>query len=304
MDIRSGRDHYLLQLEKLNKSRHTLKQYRIDLEQLEQFANEQRIDDVTTDRFAQFAVAYETVLIDKGFKPTSVRRKVSSLRSFLRFLHTGGWLNEPLHERIVHTQAYRVETTLPTLEEVAALYSFYPWIEPVESYAEWTVVRNRTILRLMIDTGMKVNEICQLRYGQIGWHDKELSLYGREGTFRTVDVPRRAILNLDDYVALTAAYFDEAWQSTDYVFFSDRTMKKRVMSERTVERLVQRATESLGTSSRGSELRYFRLLQKALQTEDEDVLTERFGYRSAAQLEQRLNWLLVDQKKTKKNDEK
>src|SRR3989338_4939723 len=80
-----------LEIEK-NYSRHTLVNYKIDLEEFFRFIDElsiEKVDYLTLRR-------YLAKIREKQHKPRTVARKLSSLRSFFKFLHREGYLqNNP-----------------------------------------------------------------------------------------------------------------------------------------------------------------------------------------------------------------
>ncbi len=290
MQCKEAIAQYLFHLRNLNKSPHTLKQYRIDLEQLAQALGEARIEDVTSEDFRHFAIHYEDVLLEAGFKPTSVRRKISSLRSFVHYLAVAHIIEEDFKSAILHTQPYQVEVRIPSMTEVSAVYHHYEEPVAMTSYEEWLPFRNRSIVQLMIDTGLKVAEIKNLRWGHFNREERKLALLRKNLTFQWIDLMEKTVEDLQHYAKRTAELFDFEWEEGHALYFTDRGLMNEPMSERTVERVVERATAGESLDVRGSELRYFRLLQRSIQEDPEDLL-KHFGYASKEQMIQRLQQL-------------
>lgn len=294
VNIKEAVDQYIYELKRLNKSPHTTKQYFIDLQQFTKYAAEQGVLKITDDAFESLAIDYEQALVSQQFAPTSVRRKVSSLRSFVRFLEKMKFLQSSFYQKIVHTASWEVETYVPTEREMYDIYHFYNPNMHLEKYDDWLVLRNRSIVQTMADTGLKVAQMMRIQYGHLQ-DDQTIALVQRDLSFRSITIDKGTWQRLHDYLEETATFFEFTWENEDYVWFGKVGLQKRPLSERTFERTVQRATETLGSKARGSELRYFQLMQQYLKEGDVEALAERFQYETAAPAKKRLEQLL-DQK--------
>ena len=69
-----------------NYSEETIKSYREDLCQFEKFAREEIGDSALSEVKAELVREWIVSLMDKGYTSTSINRKLSSLRSFYKFL--------------------------------------------------------------------------------------------------------------------------------------------------------------------------------------------------------------------------
>lgn len=128
---------------------------------------------------------YQSHLIaDRHDAPATVNRKMSALRSLLRFAHEQGWIDRnpalALKSPKVHNNLH--ERTL-TPEQVEAICSAA------------TTDRNRAFLRLAYATGARISELCNLL-----WKDctpkpdgsAVVRLLGKRDKWRSVRVPKAA----------------------------------------------------------------------------------------------------------------
>lgn len=140
-----------LQIEK-NASPYTIKYYLNDLETLFEFLRIEGITDLS-DVDHNTVRLFLTVLYDRKLSRRSVSRKISSLRSFFRFLE---------REKIVTTNPF-IQVTLPKantkvpgflyMEELEKLFEVSDLTDPLGQ-------RDQAMLETLYATGMRVSE-CQ-----------------------------------------------------------------------------------------------------------------------------------------------
>lgn len=147
-----------LQIEK-NASPYTIKYYLNDLETLFAFLRGQSIADLSEVDHNTVRL-FLTVLYDRRLSRRSVSRKISSLRSFFRFLE---------REHIVKANPF-IQVTLPKataaipgflyMEELEKLFKVSNLTDPLGQ-------RNQAILETLYATGMRVSECQGLKLGSI-----------------------------------------------------------------------------------------------------------------------------------------
>lgn len=283
MKIKEGLAHFLLQLDQLNYSPHTLKQYRIDGEQFLFAAKEQDIEKIMDPAFLSFCDQYEQVLLEQGFKPTSIRRKVSSLQSFLTFLQTAHFLPQTPPIQLTHSQAYATEMKLPTREEVAAIQAYYQQSHAPTTPAEWVRLRNACLLTFVTTMGLKVQQLANIQYGHLQLDEQVLAVPKGALEFVEIPIPKQALSILRRYLQETTSYFEEEWQASDALFFSNRHLHRQQLTVRTMERAIQKATNAVNPTIKGSELRYFVLVELANRFSIEQV-AEQLNYQEKEQM--------------------
>lgn len=296
LTIEEATAQYIYELQRLNKSPHTIKQYGIDLRQFVTYAKELNVTMIKDKRLQEICLNYEQALKEKEFAPTSIRRKVSSLRSFIRFLEKIGFIEQRFHELIVHNESWEVDLYVPSDKEIRDIYYFYRAPKKIRSYDDWLYLRNRSIVQTMADTGLKVAQMKRMQYGHLDEERGVFSLIQRDLSFKELEVSSHTWQHLRHYLEKTAEYFEFEWTPGNYVWFGQKGWQHRSMSERSFERIVQRATATLGSRARGSELRYFRLLQEYVQTEDLEKVAHQLTYEAPEPAKERLNKIFDKEK--------
>ena len=125
-------------------------------------------------------------LKEAGLAPTSIRRSLSSLRSYYGFLLEEGVVSADPTERL---EAPKTGRTLPDVltqrEAVALIESPSP-----ESGVHW---RDRAILELLYATGIRVSELTTARIPDLDAEAGLLTVFGKGSRERIVPVGRVAL---------------------------------------------------------------------------------------------------------------
>ncbi|PKM81370.1 MAG: tyrosine recombinase [Firmicutes bacterium HGW-Firmicutes-13] len=179
-----------LKIEK-NSSPWTQKKYFEDLVQFSNFLKEQNIlienlDHLILRRFL-------AVLQKKGYARTTVARKLSALRSFIRFINRE---NDFKINHKLSVSTPKLGRKLPNflyLSEVIAL---------LESPDANTVLgnRDRAILEVLYAAGIRVSELVGLNTGDIDLNSRVLRVYGKGSKERIVLIGRYAEDSLCSYL--------------------------------------------------------------------------------------------------------
>ena len=193
----------------LAMSAHTVLAYKTDLEQWADYAtnghpDELRTDDVTTSDLRLWVAS----MANSGMKPSSLRRKVLSVRAFYRYLMTRGVVKE---NPAAELQLARTPHDLPVYVRPAETASILDDDLDTDSFVD---VRNRLILLMFYSTGIRVSELTGLLDVDVNLHRGELKVLGKRNKQRIVPFGNeladmiKLYRNLrDDLVAVPAPEF-------------------------------------------------------------------------------------------------
>ncbi|MCS7234183.1 MAG: tyrosine recombinase XerC [Synergistetes bacterium] len=163
-------------------SEHTLKAYSSDICEFLSFLEDRSLE---LNRYTLWE--YRDYLSSQGYERSSIARKLSSLRSFLRFLREKGFLKESL-ERVLKNP--RMNRSLPkalSVEEVEKLIS-----SALDS-------RERAIVEFIYATGVRVGELVSLNWSDIDWINEIVRVVGKGGKERIVPIGSKALEALKAY---------------------------------------------------------------------------------------------------------
>ncbi|KGR80366.1 tyrosine recombinase XerC [Ureibacillus manganicus] len=159
-----------IQLER-NFSIHTVKEYQYDLNDFLEFCKREGIADLNDVEYLH-ARLYVTKLYDEKKARTSISRKISSIRSFFRFLNREYQLDDAPFSSLYHPKK---EKRLPNFfyeEELSKLFEENIG-EDIKS------IRNIALLELLYASGIRVSECVSIELDDIDLNYSILRVMGK-----------------------------------------------------------------------------------------------------------------------------
>jgi len=132
-------------------------------------------------------------LKDLGLAPASIRRNVSALRTYFRFLLGEGHLTRDPSERIESPKRWRTLPEVLTVAEVDRLLGSPTLDDPL-------VFRDRALLELAYGAGLRVSEWISIGVRDVMFDEGLVRVFGKGSKERLVPIGRRAISALATYV--------------------------------------------------------------------------------------------------------
>lgn len=174
-----------------NFSYHTLRAYKADLEDFLHFLDKEGIDSL--DKISTQHIRSYLVSLMQAFRRRTVNRKLSSLRSFFKFLFKKGYIKKHPAEAIFSP---KLEKDLPhflTVDETFRLLEAPQGNTPLAR-------RDRAILELLYATGMRVSELAGLDLGQVDLKQGFIRVYGKGRKERLAFIGEKAKEALQAYL--------------------------------------------------------------------------------------------------------
>ncbi|HOC52375.1 MAG TPA: site-specific tyrosine recombinase XerD [Caldisericia bacterium] len=171
-------DNFLsyIELEK-EYSKNTISSYKNDLDDFKEFLTKIDKDPIEIDKKDIFN--YLVFLSKKKLKPASLRRKISALRSFYKFL---------IREELIENDP-TIDLTLPKKDKVL------PDVISVEEIEKLVNIipekgfkgkRDRALIELLYSSGLRVSEIINLKINEIDLKNGYLKCFGKGSKERIV----------------------------------------------------------------------------------------------------------------------
>ena len=176
-------------------SNKTAAAYGNDLGQLVEFLEGQGVlapGDVAASDLREFVYK----LKDTGRAPASIRRKVSSLRSYFGFLQAEALVEADPSELLESPKTGRQLPTVLTAAEVEALLDSPQAGHPLE-------LRDRAILELMYATGVRISELIDLQLRDVDMDEQLIRARGKGSKERIVPFGGAAHNAIDAYLRET-----------------------------------------------------------------------------------------------------
>lgn len=159
-----------IQLEK-NFSAHTVKGYEQDITQFLAFLNVEGINDLRDVEYLH-ARLYVTNLYNEKMSRATISRKISSIRTFFRFLNKEFGLDDSSFLSLYHPKK---EKRLPNFfyeDELSRLFE-------ANQGDDMKSVRNMALLELLYATGIRVSECTSIELSDIDFHFSILRVMGK-----------------------------------------------------------------------------------------------------------------------------
>lgn len=179
--------------------------------------------------------SYIQFLTDKKLKETYINGLIKSFRAYFRYCYEEKYIQvNPMDKVKFQKEPITLITTFND-KEVVKMVSFY-------SGRRFLDIRNKLIMVLLFDTGIRNSELCGLRMSDI--RETHINIMGKGKKQRYV--PITPIINkvLIKYLRIREEYIKDKFNyETDYLLLSQ---KGRKLTVETIERIVLEAGLNVG----------------------------------------------------------
>jgi integrase/recombinase XerC len=211
-----------LQYEK-RYSPHTVTAYRTDLDQFFEYLQLQyNTDDIQSVTHLMIR-SWLVEMMGKGIGARSITRKLTTLKSFYRYLLREGIMEINPMRKI---SSPKMSKRLPVFVEKDNMEKLLDQVEFGDGYPG---IRNKLILELFYATGMRLSELVNLKESDIDFHHDTIKVLGKRNKERLIPFG-------DKFESLIKLYLEEKQKSfgdTQYLILTDK-------GERIYSRMVYR----------------------------------------------------------------
>lgn len=174
-----------------NMSPLTVKAYQRDLDEFTAFLGKEDIkEDEIDHRILRF---YSSSLMMKKNSKKTIARKLSSLRTYYRFLNKNGYRdNNPF----TYFERQKLDKKLP---EVLTIKEVMDLMEIEISPSKDLNLRNKALIHLLYSSGVRVSELVNIKLDDIYWESQEIKVLGKGNKERFVMLYDEAVNILKSY---------------------------------------------------------------------------------------------------------
>lgn len=200
-----------------NYSPHTLKAYRKDLQDcssfLESLENEISLEEINYNDIRNWIVS----LVEGGLSNRSVNRKITSLKTYYKFLLKIGTIQtNPLARHKALKTSKKIEIPF-SQAEMSTLFNEFPFTDDFEG------IRDRLIIELFYATGIRRSELINLRLSDLDLSNGHIKVLGKRNKERIIPL-------LASTRGLFEAYLTEREQvensaGSEYLFITPKGKK-------------------------------------------------------------------------------
>jgi tyrosine recombinase XerC len=183
-------DKFLTYLEvEKNYSSHTSLNYRLDLEEFAAFLNRTSVEAVAYSDLRRFLAQLKA----RNLKPRTLARKLSSLRSFFKFLQ---------REKVIQNNPAKLLVTPKLDKPLPHFMSEQETVQLIESpkSGKTNSPRDKAILEILYSTGIRVSELVGLNVDDVDFIGNVIKVMGKGKKERIVPIGDHALSALKEYL--------------------------------------------------------------------------------------------------------
>ncbi len=173
-------------------------------------------------------------LKDLGLSPSSIRRQISAMRTYFRFLVGEGYLARDPTAKLDTPKSWRRIPEVLSLSEIESLLA----APSVDDPLGW---RDRALLEIGYGAGLRVSELVGLRDSDIWFDQALLRVIGKGNKERLVPIGRRALGAAAVYGREIRPTLDKGWSQGRFLLNRRGTPLSRVGAWGIIKRSAKRA---------------------------------------------------------------
>ena len=220
-------------------STHTVTAYKKDLEQFQLFLNQQYEISIAKEVSSIIIRSWIVELIEKEISPRSINRKISTLKSFFKYLLKNGLTDtNPLLKVITPKTPKRLPVFIGE-NEMKNLF------QEVEYSNDFEGIRDQLILELFYSSGIRLSELVNLQINSINLSTKTIKVLGKRNKERIIPINENLIELIINYLKQR----DKKETKNSYFF---TTKKGEKTYSKLIYRIVNKYLNMITTASKKS----------------------------------------------------
>ncbi len=245
-------DGYLATL--ATRSQHTRDAYRRDIYQFVEYLS-RGLSKEPKDIERIHLRRYVAWLSIQNYQPSSIARKIATVRSYLKFLAKENIVIPTLAGAISSPKIPKRLPRVASIEEIGTMLNSKHLNDGSDinlNNIEDNLDLDRVVLELLYGTGIRVSELCGLEIRDINLGVRTIEVLGKGSKYRTIPLGEVALMALQKYLKTRQRYLSESSISTK-VFIKETS---RALTTRDVRRILDKYPLSDGTKLHPHQLRH------------------------------------------------
>ncbi len=233
------------------KSERTIEAYRRDLDDFRQFMGAENITKAARVFLSEqgkansIALSYTKRLIEKGLQSTTINRRLAALRSLSQMAKMLGMIPWTLQVKNRKIEAYR-DTKGPGID------NFKRILDLKEIRGGVKGIRDKAILRLLFDLGLRRGELTALDLSDLDFEKKTIQVMGKGRTQKTeMTLPAPTIAVLTEWLKVRGDFQGPLFLNLDRAHKGDGRI-----TGKSIYRLVRGLGEKVGVKTRPHGIRH------------------------------------------------
>ena len=184
-------------------SHHTERAYVADISSFQHFLNQKYDALLLSEVNSSIIRSYMVALIEEGVSSRSVNRKLTSLKTFYKFLQRENICNE---NPAVSISSLKSSNALPEFVSNEKLDTLFEDCleKPLEDFP---ALRDLLLSQMLYATGMRVSEIVGLSHNDIDLVKKQVKVLGKRDKIRIIPLVERLVYYINNYISKKSELF-------------------------------------------------------------------------------------------------
>jgi integrase/recombinase XerD len=243
-------------------SGHTLKAYKIDLNQFLKFIHS------SSGGLERETISKYIVELHKIYKPKSAKRKIACLKAFCGHLAFEEIIEvNPFAKIKIKFQEPRVLPRTVSFMDIQSILktAYTSFKDNMTDCQKSAIIRNIAVLELLFATGVRISELCSLKVENINFNENTIRVFGKGSKERIIQIE-----NIDVLSALVKyrQHFDTVIQNNGH-FFINRLGKR--LSEQSVRFMLKKYAAQSGIAAKVTPHVFRHTFATLLLEEDVDI---------------------------------
>lgn len=171
----------------------TITNYRQVLRPFIDFVGDINVNDLTLDMVKD----YNAKLLDRKLSKASIATYLRHIKAFINYLESEGLIPEnSIAKRIKLPKNPKKQITLFNASDMHIIF------DSVKASPEWISIRNKLIIALMYDSGLRQSEVCCIMKSDLDYERKILKVHGKGEKERFVPLGDTSLYFIQEYMAL------------------------------------------------------------------------------------------------------
>lgn len=215
----------------------TVKAYRIDLTQFIAFSSG------FDEPFSRENLNRYLTMLHKTYQPKTTKRKIASLKAFFHFLEYEDLLvNNPFNKiQLSFREPKRLPKTIPANIIQLFLNTIYRQAQQAPTHGKKkSILRDIAVTELLFATGVRISELCNLKYKNIDIENRSLLIWGKGSKERIIQIGN------PDVISALSAYitaFEHEISQSGWLFVNRLGNR---LSEQSVRLMINKYAELAG----------------------------------------------------------
>lgn len=223
------------------RSQHTRDAYASDLKQFVEFlyrnkvSNPKKIDRKILRRYVSW-------LSTQKYQPSSIARKIASVRGYLTFLSKKDIVTPLIAHALTAPKIPKKLPRVPSTKEISRIIDISGENDPIDM----------AILEILYGAGLRVSELCGLEVADIYFRNATIVVLGKGSKYRTVPLGEPALVALKAYMEVRKKYITPS-SPTNKAFIKK---SGKALTPRDVRRILDKYPLADGTKMHPHQLRH------------------------------------------------